>query len=562
MTTPSVDEVSVDHRRDRTPLASEGATRLVQRLLLGACVALFAGLGLYEAWADAPTFDEPVYVAAGLQAVLHHDLTINAEHPPLPKVLSVLPVLLVGPVVPHDSAPQTNDERSYSALFVQAQERAGKLRAVTFASRVVGLIESIAIAAFLFSLGRKLFGRAAGTVAASLWLLSPLVLGLGHLNAVDPAFTLTVVGWAWAMLRWTNRPTIPRAATVGLLSAAAILSDVTGLLIAALGLAVMLGYGRSRLPRWGLHQVLVAGALAWAATWAVYVLLDPRVLLDPTVLLPSPYFQGIRYLAANDTQPGPGYLLGVAWTGGRWWYWPGAMLVKTVPTTLLFLLLGPLGWLTVDRTIRHRIYAIVVAPALILGAFNLTTPRDIGLRYMLPVIALWLVAASSIVRYGRLGSALGVVTIAVAGVFTIGSAPDSLAWAAPPFAPAYRSVTNSDVDWGQGLYQLQSWSTGKHPWVAYFGPRGIGSAEIPGSRSLIGTPLDHLTGWVAVSATNLTSAESASLAWLRTYCPVGELDGSILLYRFRRPPQGVAGPPRPAAICAAPGQWSQRGTKG
>ena len=62
----------------------------------------FLALGVAEAWADAPTFDEPVYVSAGLAGVLHHDVTLNEEHPPLPKVLAVLPVLFVRPVVPAD----------------------------------------------------------------------------------------------------------------------------------------------------------------------------------------------------------------------------------------------------------------------------------------------------------------------------------------------------------------------------------------------------------------------------------------------------------------------------
>jgi hypothetical protein len=39
----------------------------------------------------------PVYVSAGLAAVLHHDMTLNDEHPPLPKVLAVLPVLVTRP---------------------------------------------------------------------------------------------------------------------------------------------------------------------------------------------------------------------------------------------------------------------------------------------------------------------------------------------------------------------------------------------------------------------------------------------------------------------------------
>jgi len=535
------------------------APRVLQWLVLGLCSALFLGFGLSEAWADSPTFDEPVYVAAGLQAVLHHDLVMNAEHPPLPKVVAILPVLLVRPVVPVNTMTNTNDERAYSAQFVRDQVETGKLRSVTFASRLAVLLEALGVAAFLFALGRRLFGEMAGTLAASLWLLSPFVLGLSHLDAVDPSFTLTVVGWSWALLRWTDRPTTLRSEIVGLLGAAVVLSDVTGLLVAALGLVVMVIYGRSRLPRWGLRQCIVAGATSWAAVWLFYIALDPRVALDPTIVLPSPYFQGIRYLASNDTQPAPGYLLGAAWVGGRWWYWPGALVVKTVPTTLLLLVVGPIGWRTVDRSTRWRASAVLAAPAFLLLAFNLTTPRDIGLRYLLPVIALWLVAASSLVRYGpRLGPGLGALAIVVAGIFTIGSVPDSLAWAAPPFAPAYQSVTNSDVDWGQGLSLLQSWSRGKHPWVAYFGPRGIGASPVPGSHPLLGTTPGRVKGWAAVSATDLTSAERLPLGWLRAYCPVGELGGSILLYRFRVHPTGSTGPNHPAAKCATGARWSSR----
>ena len=81
----------------------DGASRTwVDRLpliVLAVLAAGFLALGVAEAWADAPTFDEPVYVSAGLAAVLHHDVTLNDEHPPLAKMLVAIPLLWSNPPI-------------------------------------------------------------------------------------------------------------------------------------------------------------------------------------------------------------------------------------------------------------------------------------------------------------------------------------------------------------------------------------------------------------------------------------------------------------------------------
>ena len=46
------------------------------------------------------------------------------------------------------------------------------------------------------------------------------------------------------------------------------------------------------------------------------------------------------------------------------------------------------------------------------------------------------------------------------------------------------------------------------------------------------------------------------LAWLRAYCPVGTIGGTILLYRFATPP--VAGPVPDAPAHTCPGSVSRR----
>ncbi len=511
------------------------------------------GLGLVQAWLDSPTFDEPVYVSAGVVAVLHHDLTYNEEHPPLPKVLAALPVLADHPVVPVDRGWDRNDEHAYSARFVEAQAAAGKLQLETFLSRLVPLLEAVAVAVVLYRLASDLFGRWSGLLAGVLWLADPLTLGLGHLDGVDVPFTLAVVLFSWALLVWWRTRTRRAAVVLGLAAAGTVATQVTGLLLVALAVVVVVAAGWSA-RRWrSLRPAAVVLAVAWAATWVLYGLLDPRLFAHLWEGLPPPLLDGVRYLRATDTVPGPGYLFGHSYTGGRWWYWPGSVVVKVATPVLAVLVVGPFALLRVDRTARRQLLVAVVVPALVLLAVTLWSPRDIGVRYLLPVIALWLVTASPLasLAVGHRRPVLGRGRIVLAGALALAvvvalvmtgfSAPHSLAWTAPPFRPGFQVATNSNVDWGQDFARLDDWSVGRDPYVAYFGPRGVGRAQLPPSRPLVGAAPDRIEGWVAVSASALTDQDRRPLAWLRAYCPVATLGGTILLYHFATPPTDVRG---------------------
>jgi hypothetical protein len=280
-------------------------------------------------------------------------------------------------------------------------------------------------------------------------------------------------------------------------------------------------------------------------------------------ILPEPYVQGLRYLATHDTAASPGFLLGSAWSGTNVWFWPATLLVKLSTPIVVLLVAGPLVLVRLVRsgvvarsTWRQTLVAVIV-PAGVLFLFELPNPRTLGVRYLLPSIALWTVAAAPlalVVRRRMMAVGLGAVLLA-AGLLTAFSYPASLAWTAPPFTPGYRVATNSNVDWGQDFGLLVTWSHGRHSRVAYFGPRGVTVGDVPGARPLLGVAPTRIAGWVAASATDLTGS-SAPLAWLRGYCPVRTLGGSILIYYFATPPTSVPGPTTPAALC--PGSSSHR----
>jgi hypothetical protein len=530
--------------------------------VLAIAAAGFLALGLGEAWSDAPTFDEPVYIAAGLAAVLHHDLTLNDEHPPAPKVLAALPVLLAHPVIPGNRPWAGNDERSYSGRFIDAQLSAGILRKVVFTARLAPLAETTAVAFAVFALGSELLGPAAGAFGGLLWLASPLVLGIGHLDGTDVPLALTTVTASWTLARWLRLRNRPALVWLGLALAGAALSEISGLLVVAAGLAAVgaATVHEAASVRSGARQALaragLAALVALAAVWITYAVLDPAVLGHPG-LLPGPYLDGIRYLWSSDTAAAPGYLAGISWTGGRWWFWPLSLVIKLPAAAVLLYAAGAVAWLPAGRHEQRRALLAAGLPAALLASFTLAMPRDIGVRYLLPVLALWAATSGALVpaavalrpatRRAALAGTCGLLL--AAAVATAVSFPDSLSWTAPPFRPGYAAATDSNEDWGQGLYALRSWASGHHPWVSYFGPRGLAPDPVPGGRPLLATPPARVTGWVAVSATALTSADRSQLAWLRGYCPVRVLDGSILIYRFRHPPVPALVTGRPPAPC-------------
>jgi hypothetical protein len=151
--------------------------------------------------------------------------------------------------------------------------------------------------------------------------------------------------------------------------------------------------------------------------------------------------------------------------------------------------------------------------------------------------------------------AVAIAALALQVTFVWVAAPHSLAWTPPPFTPAYRYVTDSNVDYGQDVERFLAFAEQHDVTAAIVRARGFDMP--PSVRPLIGTPAESVRGWVAVSVTSLTALNRDELSWLRAYCPVDSIGGSILLYRFDSPPTSEPGPTTPAGSCFGE-EFSQR----
>jgi hypothetical protein len=212
----------------------------------------------------------------------------------------------------------------------------------------------------------------------------------------------------------------------------------------------------------------------------------------------------------------------------RWWFWPANALIKLPVTLLLAFALTPFFLKRAPSDEKRRVYAAVIPVAVVLGVFTMVTPDDRGLRYMLAVIALFCVCIAPLARARRL---LPVLLVAGSLVLVADSLPHVFSWTMPPFRPAYKYVSDSNLDWGQDMHDVQRWARGKHPWIACYSPRGSGCTEdVPGARQLLyATPRSQVHGLVAISSTSQNLLEWHP--WLRHEKQIGTIDGTVMLYR-------------------------------
>ena len=312
---------------------------------------------------------------------------------------------------------------------------------------------------------------------------------------------------------------------VGLASGAALVVRDTGPLLLAVG-ALTVGVAAR-----DLRAVLVVGAIALAALWTVYGALDPAYTLAHPGVLPQRYVDGLYRLEAVHRKAAAAFVLGQRYRGARWWYYGASAAIKLPATLLLSFALAPWFLRRVPRGDRRRVLAVVLPAAVALGVFTVATPVNLGLRYLLPVVALATVCVAPIVHARR---ALPVLLVLGSAAFTVASLPHSTAWVSPPFAPGYRVVTADNLDWGQDAFRLQRWAASRHAWIACYSPWRRCAASVPGTRALHKhTPRSLVHGWVGISASLVFLRRWDP--WLARLRPVGALGGTELLYRVPWP---------------------------
>jgi hypothetical protein len=270
-------------------------------------------------------------------------------------------------------------------------------------------------------------------------------------------------------------------------------------------------------------------------------------------LLPEAFLDGLAFFFATASRPT--YLLGVRYLHGVWFYFPTVMAIKSTLGFLLLLALVPFARSLRARAVRRDVLWMVVPAAVFLAA-SMTSDLNIGVRHILPVYPFVIVLAAagawSLAVKRRAWAVIVGSMVLFHAISSLRAFPNYLPysneiWGGP--SKTYRVLTDSNVDWGQGLRAAKRYlatHSATPCWMAYFGSVDPAYYEIPCKLLPVHTSViwqrqpdeipPVIEGTVLLSATELSGqlwgpGEINPYEQFRDLTPVDCVAGSILVYK-------------------------------
>jgi len=523
-------------------------------------LVLLAVQALGSSATKSATFDEPYHLGAGYAYLRTGDVRLNNDHPPLIDAWVALPLLLLDPYLPLDSAAwQQAEYGSFGDVFMWQANPDLALRMI-WLGRLPNVALAILLGAAIFHWTSELSSRTAGLLALILYTLDPGIVANARTSTNDLGVATMLFFATWAWWRWLERPSLIRLILAGLMAGAACASKYSGLIIGPTVLLIALTHrpAGARSPRvWLQRAIGLAGVaiICCLTLWAVYGFTVANGLPAPA------FWEGIRFQGDRLINGQPAYALGRVWSNGVWFYYPLALILKTpLPVLILFCM----GVLIAAKRRTVRAMWPFLLPMTVFGAVALISALQLGHRYLLPMLPFMFgVAGHTATAIPRnrvflkkpgFSAPLIVVVVLVMwlALDAVAIYPHHLSFFNGLVGGAINAdhyLVDANLDWGQDLPALKA-AMQEHSLsfvhLGYFGSAvpdvyGIHYWPAPGFLRFVGGPESMAfnpytpdPGWYAISRTNLRQGLVLThpdlYAYFRPRSPEAHVGYSINLY--------------------------------
>jgi 4-amino-4-deoxy-L-arabinose transferase-like glycosyltransferase len=433
----------------------------------------------------------------------------------------------------------------------------------------------VVLLGYTYVLGRYLAGPLVGMLGAVFLSLDPNVLGHAGLVTTDvPA----AAGFVWASyyaVRFVARPNWRRCVAAGVgLGLAMACKFTCGMLAPGVVLLIVARAGWKR--RWSavprVRYLVAVPVIAFVTLWATYLFnvgrLEDQHLFEEqkswkripqwvkgmTVPMPSMPL-GVMFMGAIGKQGFPSYLNGEITAGGRWYYFPEAIVLKT-PVGFLGAFVVGVGVFVMSKRRRPWVVLVLVLCPSVLLLSAMVGKLQIGIRHVLPVLPfLYLFVGVELGRGWKVAGLLGLMI--VAAVEGVVAHPDYVAFFnVLARGDGSRYLADSNLDWGQDVSRLGEYlkKSGRRDYVIKVsGVRVAGLVEFlgldPKSREVEAEELrKNPRGLLALGVNARLGLEDARInpdgslkrgtdwSWVEGYPVAARVGRSIVVYDLDRRP--------------------------
>jgi Dolichyl-phosphate-mannose-protein mannosyltransferase len=503
------------------------------------------------------TYDEPVHIAEGLDAWRHGRFEQYNDHPPLARLWFTVPLL--------DAKWQVNVQKLPDSFHVTSITPDPE--ALTRRARGMNVLLGLLLACLLWKASAQLFSRGAANFTLALFVFSPSLIANFSITTTDGPAVLFIFATAWSLTAWPRRPSWNRTCLLGVLLGCMLLVKFSTVPMFALAALWILLLGRDKIIRdpkhWNWSKAVAAVAVAFFVLWAGYFFHVSRLSVrdgtltatfpnwsEPIVkpvhgnrnyslLIPAgEYIEGFRELVRHNRHGQAAFFLGQVSSGGGWKaYYPVTILLKWPTAVLGLAIAGLLLALTKRVRIPADVWVMMSFPAIYL-VLAIFARFNIGERHILPLYPFALLLTAIVWEWAsrkRIATVVLILLTALNAADALRYAPGYLSYFNVFVCPAesYHLLTDSNLDWGQGLLALRQYQH-DHPAdsvsLAYFG------SVDPALYGIQALPLQEKarpSGTVIVSATNLSGqflADPQSYRWLLQEPRIEILDHSLYVF--------------------------------
>lgn len=207
--------------------------RLAAVFLLGLIFLLSWGAALRQ----SPSVDEIAHIGAGLSYLQRLDLRMNAEHPPLAKLIAALPLAIRGSYADYHSPSWTVSEsffNAYTAEWIFGDAVLGRWnpwRTTLLWARFPMMVFTVWLGWMIYLYATRLGGEWGGLLCLTVYVGTPAFLAIAPLVITDIPLTLFVLIALWQIGEISRDPSRRNTVLLALALAAALLSKFTALIL-------------------------------------------------------------------------------------------------------------------------------------------------------------------------------------------------------------------------------------------------------------------------------------------------------------------------------------------